>query len=111
MSKRREYFRTNTQETVDGLIENFRLDMLPANQAVRDHFGIVGDDGEDERLFDALKWMWDKCLLTREKLLKLKDDGAALTKAVNVSDNPFAPVEYKTMGDLMRAVETEMGSR
>ena len=107
MSERRQYFRTSTKETTDGLIENFRLNMLPSNQAVREHFGIVGQDGEDERLFDALRWMWNECRLTRERLLKLKNDGPALTEAVNVPENPFAPVKYETMGDLVRAVEAE----
>lgn len=100
---RRHYFRTSTKEITDGLIENFRLDMLPANPAVCLDFGILDDDAE--RKFDALKWMWDQGRFDRASLMELKNDGPALTEAVNVPENPFAPVTYSTLGDDIRAWE------
>jgi len=99
----RTYFRTSTRETTDGLLENFRLGMLPANQAVREEFGVRGED--DARLFDAIKWAYDNGHLTREKLLGLKEDGRGLTEAVNVEGNPYSPVVYETVRDVLRADE------
>lgn len=103
MTDERKYFRTNTKEIVDGLIENFRLNLLPANGAVRDDFGIVGVDGKDEKLFDALMWAWNTLKWDRDKLLELQGNGPKLTEAVNVEGNPFAPVTYETTWDLIRA--------
>lgn len=101
----RRYFRTKGTDAVRGLIRNFELDSIPANPKVRLDFGIVGDD--DERLFDALRWLWDRGLLDRTKLVELKGDGAALTEAVNLPDNPFAPVSYQTIWDLVRRWEAK----
>ena len=101
---RRKYFRTSTKETADGLIYNFSTNTLPANQGVRECFGIIGDDEDEDRLYDAMKWAYEKGYLTREKLIELKDNGAALTEAVNVNGNPFSPVTYETMGDSVREV-------
>lgn len=106
MGEERRYFRTSTKETVDGLIRNFELNMIPANQGVRNEFGILGED--DGRLFDALKWAYENGHLTREKLVELKDNGPGLTEAVNVKGNPYAPVMYETTGDFLRAADRSM---
>ena len=103
----RKYFRTSTKEIVDGLIENFRLNMLPANGAVRDDFGIVGLDGEDAKRFDALFWAWNEFHWDRDKLLELQGNGPKLMEAVNVEDNPFSPVTYETTMDQIRAAERQ----
>jgi len=92
-----KYFRTKGLDAAEGLIENFRLGMLPANRAVREDFGIVGDD--EERRFMALKWMWDHGAIDKKKLTELCRDGPALTLAVNVGNNPFVPVTYETIWD------------
>jgi hypothetical protein len=88
---------------VDGLIENLETNTMPGNAAVRLDWGIVGED--DERLFEALRWAWVNTPLDREALTRLRLDGRALTRAVNVPGNPYAPVEYATVWDLVREWE------
>ena len=103
MTHGRGYFRTSSKEVTDGLIENFRLNKLPANPAVCLDFGIMGE--EAERQFDALRWMWERGGLDRAQLIALKGDGPKLTRVVSIADNPFAPVAYQTIWDDVRAWE------